>query len=141
MTVIERAAMPLFKLPQGFYLAHFIGLDLCLALPQARQIDRLYNMGNRLNALRDHIDGRWLGDYVLEGTVFNLLVKQSLEETIDEKAFDAALREMRRCIIDDQIQKLAIVLESENNEDDLFYYKKQIENAFEGMDIWLEFLS
>lgn len=98
--ITELHNQDLFKMPQGYYLAHCISADFALGAGIAKQFDIIYNMRQKLNAFYDIHSGEKydecnVGTALLVDNVFNLVTKGRCFHKPHYEALRESLEDMR----------------------------------------------
>lgn len=109
MTIEILENTDLFKVEQGYYLAHCISSDFALGAGIAKQFDNKYNMKNKLRNRYDAIDKTtYIGHALLVDNVFNLVTKEKCYHKPTYDTLTASLIEMRDIMEQLDITKLAM---------------------------------
>lgn len=95
----------LFKVEQGYVLAHCISADFALGAGIAKEFDKRYNMRERL--ISDYTEG-YVGSVYLKDNVYNLVTKENGYDKPTYENLIEALKEMRDKMINNVQTKLAI---------------------------------
>lgn len=111
MTIREEQR-DLLTVPQGYYLAHCITGDCSLGTGIAKQINDVYNMREKLNkdyTYHDDYDLKgYVGEALLMGNVFNLVLKKEIGSKPKYKKLKKCLYDMKAQMEEYWIAKLAI---------------------------------
>ena len=135
MTIINELPMNIISVPQGWYIAHAIRADLNFSTGLPATMDKVFDIGNRLEVIKEHF-GITPGEVLQLGNLYNLIVKESSYDSPDREALADALIELRDNLEGDGAKKLAMprICTGRNGlpwKDVL----EMIDEAFDGMDI------
>lgn len=129
----------LFKMPQGYYLAHCISGDYALGAGIAKTFDGVYNMRFKLHLKYAIPDGEKfanVGSALLVDNVFNLVTK---ERCFHKPTYDTlydTLVDMKEQCIDSAITKLAMPrIAAGLDKLDWTQVKEMIEDVFQDTEI------
>ena len=96
----------LLEIEQGYYLAHSISGDFSLGAGIAAQINKNYDMVEKLEYFHLHSPNCWRA--LLIDNVFNLVVKNEISAKPTYEALETALYDMKRQAEFLRIKKIAI---------------------------------
>lgn len=91
--------------PQGYYLAHAVSADLSLGAGVAKQLDRVYNLKDKL--VRWHSNPN-VGDCLTVDNVFNLVDKKSRYDKVDIDGLRTCFESMRNTAVALGVKKIAM---------------------------------
>lgn len=139
MTIREEQR-DLLTVPQGYYLAHCITGDCSLGIGIAKQINNAYNMREKLNkdyTYNDDYDLKgYVGEALLMGNVFNLVLKKEIDSKPKYKKLKKCLYDMKAQMEEYWITKLAIPRLGCGHEGlDWERVKEIIEEVFDDTDV------
>lgn len=102
----------ILSVPQGYYLAHCISADFTLGAGLALNIDRNYNMREKLESFYNMGNGQYsyVGRALLVDNVFNLVTKETYKDKPTYEDLRSAIEDMAVQMDELHVKKLAIPL-------------------------------
>lgn len=97
--------LDILNAPQGYYLAHAISADYTLGAGVAKQLDRVYNLKDKLTRWHPNSE---VGDCLTVDNVFNLVDKNSRYDEVDLDDLCTCFESMRNTAVALGVKKIAM---------------------------------